>query len=179
MTHGGKDKYWQREREKDKRGVRDTKKTGWGGARHCQEAREDRTVTFTDVPLRVKVWRWNLWSGRAEKGREVVRASLLSVKPVSASGGGVRVQGGGVLDAKLAKTPSLKFQPCTSAAKISSQFCALAMLKRGATEGAQEKHSHCSLSGKRGKEEGERAELGWGGRKLRRWLPRVEGRENQ
>lgn len=47
----GKDKYWER----DKRRGRETK-TGWGGARQCQEARDDRTITFTDVPPRVKVW---------------------------------------------------------------------------------------------------------------------------
>lgn len=52
-----------------------------------------------------------------EKGKEVVWASLLPVKAVSARG--VPGGGGGALDAKLARTSSLKFQPSTSAAKIS------------------------------------------------------------
>lgn len=61
-------------------------KTGWGEARQCQEAREERSRTFTDVPAGPKVWNWNLWSGRAGRGWEVVWASLLSVKAVSARG---------------------------------------------------------------------------------------------
>lgn len=48
-------------------------KTGWGEARQCQEAREERSRTFTDVSAGRKVWNWNLWSGSA--GREAGRLS--------------------------------------------------------------------------------------------------------
>lgn len=68
-----------------------------------------------------------------DEGRELVWVSLLPVKAVSVGGGGgsswVGWRGEAALDAKLARTSSLKFQSSTSTAKISSQFCALATLR--------------------------------------------------
>lgn len=59
--------------EREIRGEQEKQKTGWGEARQCQEAREDRSVTFTDVPPGGRVWNWDRWSGRA--GREAGRLS--------------------------------------------------------------------------------------------------------
>lgn len=62
---------------------------------------------------------------RGEQSREVAWASLLSVKAVSASGVPVRGKGGTLC--QVGRGVLLEIPALCSAAKNSSQFCALAM----------------------------------------------------
>lgn len=78
--------------------------------------------------------------------------SQLSAKAVSA--GGVPVRGKGGILCQVGRGLLLEIPALSSTAKNSSQFCALAMVKRGATEGAYRIRSRHSLSGNRGEEEG-------------------------
>lgn len=81
--------------------------------------------------------------------------SQLSAKAVSA--GGVPVRGKGGILCQVGLGLLLEIPAIPSTAKNSSQFCALAMVKRGATEGAYRIHSRHSLSRNRGREEGREA----------------------
>lgn len=94
--------------------------------------------------------------------------SQLSAKAVSA--GGVPVRGKGGIQCQVGRGLLLEIPAHSSTAKNSSQFCALAMVKRGATEGAYRIRSRHSLGGNGGEEEeGEGARPGQGG-KLKQWL---------
>lgn len=75
---------------------------------------------------------------------------------------GFQLGGKAAFCAKLAGASSSKFQPSPAQPKSSSQFCALAMVKRGATEGAYRIHSRHSLSRKQkqGRREGVRLRQG-------------------
>lgn len=144
--------------EREIRGEHGKQKKRLGGSQTMSRGKRRQKRNFYRCPTRrqgleLEPMEWK--SG--ERGWEAVWASLLSVKAVSVRGVPVG-EGQAALCAKLAGTSSLKFQPSTSPAKISSQFCALARLKRGATEGARGKHSHHSL-GDEG--EGESMGLGW------------------
>lgn len=65
---------------------------------------------------------------------EVAWASLLSVKAASARGVPVRGKGGTVC--QVGQDVLLEIPAFSGTAKSSSQFCALAMVKQGATKGA-------------------------------------------
>ena len=90
--------------------------------------------------------------------------SQLSAKAVSA--GGVPVRGKGGILCQVGRGLLLEIPAHSSKAKNSSQFCALAMVKRGATEGAYGIRSRHSLSRSRGEEEGKERNM----RKLKQWL---------
>lgn len=75
------------------------------------------------------------------------------------SAGGVPVRGKGGILCQVGRGLLLEIPALPSTAKNSSQFCALAMVKRGATEGAYRIRSRHSLSRNRGREEVKGARL--------------------
>lgn len=78
--------------------------------RPSQEVKKDTAVSFTDIPPRVKVWNWRLWTGgegsRAGRLLGPHCSQLKQCQPV-----GFQLGGKAALCAKLARAPSSKFQP--------------------------------------------------------------------
>lgn len=132
------------------------KKTGWGGAGQCQEAREDRTVTFTDVPPGVKVWSWNLWSGRAGKrARRLSGPQCSQLKQCQPEG--FQLEGGHWMPSWPGRPPwnssPLQAQPRSQVSSVLWQRWDEGLLR------GHEGNTPTALSA--GKEAGERAGLGW------------------
>lgn len=108
--------------------------------------------------------------GREEKGAEYggCLGLIALIPPAKAvSVGGVPVRGKGGILCQVGRGLLLEIPALFSKAK--SQFCALAMVKRGATEGAYRIRSRQSLSRSRGKEEVKER----GRRKFKQWLVEV------
>lgn len=183
MTHGERINI-ERERERKIRGEQEKQKTVWGEAGQCQEEREDRTVTFTYIPPNVKIWSWNLWSGR--EGRRAGRLSgpqwsqLKQCQPVGEGGyslGGWQGRGGTwcqVGQDVLLEIPALsRSQP-----RSQVSFVLWQRWNKGLLRGHKGNTPTALSAGKEAKKKGN--ERGWGGRSrrkresIKKWNWRVE-----
>lgn len=155
-------KQWSKREREGERG-----EGGIRGTRPSQEVKKDTAVIFTDIPPRVKVWNWRLWTGgegsRAGRLLGPHCSQLKQCQPV-----GFQLGGKAALCAKLARAPSLKFQPSSAQPKTQVSSVLWRWWNEGLLRGHEVYTPTTHSAGTSGKEEEKKQ--GWDRRKLKQWV---------